>query len=55
MNRFLRSYWNVVFKLTRIDVSYDARYSDWSFYSLEFKADYQAVENILAERHLAPK
>ena len=41
MNRFLKSYWNVVFKLTGIDASYDIQYPDWSVYSIEFKADYQ--------------
>lgn len=55
MNRFLKSYWNVVFKLTGIDASYDVQYADWSFYRIEFRADYQAVKDILVERHLTPK
>ena len=41
--------------LTGLDVSFDVKYNDWSFYLVEVKADYQGVKAILAKRHLNPK
>ena len=44
-----------MFNLTGLDVSFDVKYNDWSFYLVEVKADYQGVKAILAKRHLNPK
>jgi len=55
MNLLLKIYWNLVFNLTGLDVSFDAKYNDWSFYLIEVKADYQGVKRMLAKRHLVPK
>lgn len=55
MNSLLKVYWNLVFNLTGLDVSFDAKYKDMSFYFIELRADYQGVRRILAERQLAPK
>jgi hypothetical protein len=54
MNSILQIYWNLVFNLTGLDVSFDVKYNDWSFYLVEVKADYQGVKEILAKRHLVP-
>ena len=55
MNSLLKVYWNLVFNLTGLDVSFDVKYNDWSFYLIEVKADYQGVKEILAKRLLVPK
>jgi hypothetical protein len=55
MNSLLKIYWNSVFNLTGLDVSFDAKYKDWSFYFIELKANYQGVKKMLVERHLVPK
>jgi len=55
MNLLLKIYWNLVFNLTGVDVSFEAKYYDWSFYLIELKADYQGVKELLAKRHLVPK
>jgi len=55
MNSFLKVYWNLVFNLTGLDVSFDVKYNDLSFYLVEVKADYQGVKEILAKRLLVPK
>ncbi len=54
MNFFMKAIWNIIFKLTGIDISFDAKYPDWSFYCIEFEADYQEVRNFLSARHLTP-
>ena len=55
MNSFLRVIWNFMFNLTGLDVSFDAKYHDWSFYSIELRANYQGVKKMLEQRHLIPK
>ena len=55
MNSLLKACWNLVFNSTGFDVSFDAKYRDWSFYLLELKANYQGVKELLAERNLVPK
>jgi hypothetical protein len=55
MKSLLKVYWNLVFNLTGLDVSFDVKYNDWSFYLVEVKADYQGVKEMLAKRHLVPK
>jgi hypothetical protein len=55
MNALLKVYWNLVFNLTGLDVSFDVKYNDWSFYLIELKADYQGVKEILAKRRLIPR
>ncbi len=55
MNSILKLYWNLIFNLTGLDVSFDARYHDWSFYFLEFKASYQGVKKLLVEKHFVPR
>lgn len=55
MNSFLRVIWNLLFNLTGLDISYDTKYGDWSFYLIELKANYQLVKKMLAEKHLIPK
>ena len=55
MNSFLRVIWNFVFNLTELDVSFDAKYKDWSFYFIELRANHQKVKKMLEERHLLPK
>jgi len=55
MNSLLKVYWNLVFNLTGLDVSFDIKYNDWSFYLVELKADYQVVKEILAQRLVVPK
>jgi len=55
MNSFLRVIWNSLFNLTGLDISFDTKYKDWSFYLIELKANYQVVKKMLAEKHLIPK
>lgn len=55
MNAILKVIWNLVFNVFRLDISFDARYDEWSFYLIELRAKYQAVKELLAERHLTPK
>ena len=55
MNSLLRAFWNLMFSITGIDVSFDAKYKDWSFYLIELRANYQGVKELLAERNLIPK
>jgi hypothetical protein len=55
MNSLLKVYWNLVFNLTGRDVSFDAEYKDFSFYSIEFRASCQEVKKLLIERHFIPK
>jgi hypothetical protein len=55
MNTLLKVYWNFVFYITGLDVSFDIKYNDWSFYLVELKADYQRVKELLAKRLLVPK
>lgn len=55
MNPFLKILWNLVFNLTGLDISFDARYDDWSFYLIELRADYQRVKELLRGKHLIPK
>ena len=47
MNEFLNFVWNGVFNLTGIDLSFDIRYRDYSFYLVELKADHNAVKKDL--------
>jgi hypothetical protein len=55
MNSFLRAIWNAVFNTIGLDISFGTSYRDWSFYLLEFRADYEQTKNLLAERHFTPK
>jgi acetoacetate decarboxylase len=55
MNSILKVIWNLVFNLSGFDVSFGGKYSDWSFYLIEFKVNYQGVKRFLAERHITPK
>ena len=55
MNSFRKVIWNFVFNLTGLDLSFGAKYEDWSFYLIELKANYQGVKKLLAERHFIPK
>jgi len=54
VNALLKAVWNLVFHLTGIDLSYDARYADWSLSLAEYRARYQAVKELLKERELVP-
>jgi hypothetical protein len=55
MNTLLKIVWNSIFNISGLDISFSARYSDWSFYLIELKARYQAVKEFLAERRIIPK
>jgi len=55
MNTFLRVIWNLIFNISGLDISFGAKYYDWSFYLIELKANYQVVKELLAERHLMPR
>ena len=54
LNKFLKYAWNGVFNLTGIDLSFDIRYRDWSFYLIELKADYKAVKERLDDKRWDP-
>ena len=54
MNLFLKVIWNMIFNLSGIDISFDAKYPDWSFYCIEFDADYHEVHKFLSARQLTP-
>jgi hypothetical protein len=54
MNFLLKAIWNIIFNLTGIDISFDAKYPDWSFYGIEFEADYQEVHHFLSTKQLTP-
>jgi hypothetical protein len=55
MNAILKVVWNLVFNISGLDISFSAKYQDWSFYLIELRANYQMVKELLAERHLLPK
>ncbi len=55
LNSILKVYWNLIFNLTGLDVSFDAQYHDWSFYFIELSANYQGVKKMLLEKQLVPK
>lgn len=55
MNTILKVVWNFIFNISRQDISFSARYSDWSFYLIELRARYQTVRDLLAERSVIPK
>jgi hypothetical protein len=54
MNNLLRFVWNLVFKLTGLEISFGASYFKWDFFMVELLAEYQGVEEILASRNLIP-
>jgi len=54
MNKFLNFVWNGVFNLTGIDLSFDIRYRDYSFYLVELKADHNAVKKRFEDMKLVP-
>ena len=53
-NNFLRFAWNGVFNHTGIDLSFDTRYRDFSFYLAELRADYLAVKKRFEKMGWAP-
>ena len=55
MNAILRAYWNLIFRLTRLDVSFDIRYPKWSFFLIELRARFDNVSKMLQARHLSPR
>lgn len=55
MNAILKGMWNLIFNTSGLDISFSAKYYDWSFYLIELRANYQVVKELLAERHLIPK
>jgi Acetoacetate decarboxylase (ADC) len=55
MNTILKVTWNLIFNISGLDISFGARYYDWSFYLIELRANYPAVKELLAEKHLTPK
>jgi hypothetical protein len=55
MNAILKVIWNLIFNISGLDISFNARYDDWSFYMIELRAKYQAVQELLADKHLTPK
>jgi hypothetical protein len=55
MNTVLKVIWNLIFNISGLDISFDARYYDWSFYLIELRANYPVVKELLAEKHLVPK
>lgn len=55
MNAILKVIWNLVFRVLGLDISFNAKYHDWSFYLIELRANYDVVKDLLASRHLLPK
>jgi hypothetical protein len=55
MNTILKVIWNLIFNISGLDISFGARYYDWSFYLIELRASYPVIKGLLAERHLTPK
>ncbi len=47
MNLLLKVFWNLVFRSTGLDISFDAKYYDWSFYLIELKENYQGMKKML--------
>jgi hypothetical protein len=45
----------LIFNISGLDISFGARYYDWSFYLIELRANCEVVKELLAERHLIPK
>lgn len=54
MNNVLKYVWNLIFKLTGLDISFGASYYKWDFFLVELLAEYQGIEEILARRNLIP-
>ena len=55
LNAILKAYWNLVFRLTGLDVSFDIRYPKWSFFLIELRARFGDVSRMLQSRHLTPR
>jgi Acetoacetate decarboxylase (ADC) len=55
MNTILKILWNLVFKITGLDLSFDTKFGEWSFYLIELKANLAEVNKLLTEKHLTAK
>jgi hypothetical protein len=55
MNAILKAYWNLIFRLTGLDVSFDIRYPRWSYFLIELRARFGGVSSMLRARRLTPK
>lgn len=55
MNSVLKAMWHLVFALTGLDISFDAKYEDLSLYCIELRASLEKAQEMLAERHFTPR
>lgn len=54
LNSFFKYAWNGVFNLTGIDLSFDIEYRDFSYYLVELRAEYSAVQKRIEHLGVIP-
>jgi hypothetical protein len=52
--QFLKILWKAFFYTLGIDISFDIKYKAFSYYLLEFRADYQTVDAMLENKKVKP-